>query len=458
MISWITSPVLLMSFCVSLGLFFGNIKFGKFRFSTSGSMFVGIVVGWAITKYIHTIKPSSELYSSVQSILAKDIVDKDFFDLFLILFIASVGLLAAKEVGKVIKKYGIKFICLGFLITSIGAVTTYGVSLVSSIGNPYLYTGAYTGALTSSPGLAASLETARSHFSDLMDHYDQLSHPEKQKILDMIQHNENSEIDNDIEGLSEEQKKDLIRNVEAGVGTGYAVSYPFGVIIVIFAMNFFPIIFKIDTDREKLLLAEELKDNRKESQVQIGKDNQRVRNVFFDLSAYALVCLIGYFISIIQIPLGSFGKLSLGSTGGVLIAALILGHIGNIGPFCFRMNNQVLSVIRTITLAYFFASIGIRYGYRVIHSLTGPGFTLVIASIFIGSLPMLIGFLAGRYLFKINWVMLSGAICGGMTSTPGLGAAIDAIGSEEPAAGYGAVYPFALIGMVLFSIILNRIV
>jgi len=54
--------------------------------------------------------------------------------------------------------------------------------------------------------------------------------------------------------------------------------------------------------------------------------------------------------------------------------------------------------------------------------------------------------------------MLSGAICGGMTSTPGLGAAIDAAGSDEPAAGYGAVYPFALLGMVLFSIILNRIV
>lgn len=68
------------------------------------------------------------------------------------------------------------------------------------------------------------------------------------------------------------------------------------------------------------------------------------------------------------------------------------------------------------------------------------------------------GFFVGKYAFRINWVMLSGAICGGMTSTPGLGAAIDAVGSDEPAAGYGAVYPFALLGMVLFSIILNRIV
>jgi len=53
--------------------------------------------------------------------------------------------------------------------------------------------------------------------------------------------------------------------------------------------------------------------------------------------------------------------------------------------------------------------------------------------------------------------MLVGAICGGMTSTPGLGAAIEAVGGEEPAAGYGAIYPFALLGMVIFSIILHNL-
>ena len=53
--------------------------------------------------------------------------------------------------------------------------------------------------------------------------------------------------------------------------------------------------------------------------------------------------------------------------------------------------------------------------------------------------------------------MLSGAICGGMTSTPGLGAATDAVGSDDPGAGYGATYPFALFGMVIFTIILNKL-
>jgi uncharacterized transporter YbjL len=66
-------------------------------------------------------------------------------------------------------------------------------------------------------------------------------------------------------------------------------------------------------------------------------------------------------------------------------------------------------------------------------------------------------YLVGRYIFKLNWIMLIGAICGGMTSTPGLGAAIEAVGSNEPAAGYVAIYPFALLGMVIFSIILHNL-
>ena len=44
-----------------------------------------------------------------------------------------------------------------------------------------------------------------------------------------------------------------------------------------------------------------------------------------------------------------------------------------------------------------------------------------------------------------------------MTSTPGLGAATDACGSDDPASGYGATYPFALFGMVVFTIVLMKL-
>ncbi|MDD2352311.1 MAG: hypothetical protein PHX56_01980 [Atribacterota bacterium] len=457
MMALLFNPVILMIVSVFFGMLFGNIRLGRFSFSTSGSMFVGIILGWAVVNYVNTIGADSEFYGIAQQVLAKNIIDKGFFDLFLVLFIASVGLLAAKDVGRVIRIYGIKFIILGFMITFIGAISTYGLSQINPMENPYYYSGVYAGALTSSPGLAASIESARVHSAKWIENYELLSSPEKEEILNMIKEDEGLEFQN-ITSLSEEQKNNFIQNAEAGVGTGYAVGYPFGVIIVIFAMNFFPIIFKIDINKEKFLLKEELRTGDNNKNKVKREEYQKTKTVYFDLCAFLLVCILGYMIGIIRVNLSVLGEICLGSTGGVLVAALILGSMGNIGPFCFRMNSSVLSLLRKITLAFFFSTIGLRYGYQVVDFLTGPGVYLVITSFFIGSIAMISGFIIGKYIFKINWIMLSGAICGGMTSTPGLGAAIDAVGSDEPASGYGAVYPFALLGMVIFSNLLNRII
>lgn len=68
----------------------------------------------------------------------------------------------------------------------------------------------------------------------------------------------------------------------------------------------------------------------------------------------------------------------------------------------------------------------------------------------------LAGFILGRAIWKLNWVLLAGAICGAMTSTPGLGAAIEATGGEECSAGYGATYPMAIVCMVIFTSFLAR--
>lgn len=141
----------------------------------------------------------------------------------------------------------------------------------------------------------------------------------------------------------------------------------------------------------------------------------------------------------------------------VLIGSLILGYIGKVGSISFRMDSKVLGVIRDVALAFFLAIVGLRYGYKDVDALVGAGAYLGIVSVVVGTVGMMVGFFLGKYVLKINWPMLSGAICGGMTSTPGLGAAVEALGGDEPAAGYGATYPFALLGMVIFIIILHKL-
>ena len=50
-----------------------------------------------------------------------------------------------------------------------------------------------------------------------------------------------------------------------------------------------------------------------------------------------------------------------------------------------------------------------------------------------------------------------GLVCGGMTSTPALGALISLSGSEDVAASYASTYPVSLILMVLGAQILAMI-
>ena len=85
----------------------------------------------------------------------------------------------------------------------------------------------------------------------------------------------------------------------------------------------------------------------------------------------------------------------------------------------------------------------------------GEGFVFLGISFLVALFALAVGFAIGRYVFKLNWILLSGALCGAMTSTPGLGAALDASDCDIVTVGYGAAYPFALFGMILFTVILQ---
>jgi len=127
---WIMNPFVLMMITVFLGMFFGKIKFGKFTFGVSGCLFVGLIIGWWVYKLASTFPKTESGYNEALELIKNGVIDKGFFTLFLILFIAAVGLLAAKDIGIIIKKYGSKFIILGFLITFTGAAVTVSVNLL----------------------------------------------------------------------------------------------------------------------------------------------------------------------------------------------------------------------------------------------------------------------------------------------------------------------------------------
>lgn len=327
-------------------------------------------------------------------------VPEDFFIWNLLIFVTAVGLLSSRDIAGVVRRYGYRFILLAVAVTGAGALATCFMALLFSGSlEPLLVGGTYTGALTSSPGLGAALEATGGN---------------------------------------------------SLVTIGYTIAYPFGVMAVVLAVQLVPSLMKVDMARERI---EFLKDIRGDEYSETPQND----SVPFTLVSFVLCMIGGIFLGSISLPVPFLGDLSLGSTGGTLLFALFLGARGHIGPFPMRLDPKVLSALRSISLAYFLAVMGILAGPDIPGILARHGLALVAIGMVSAIVSLAVGFFLGRAVFRLNWVILAGAIPGAMTSTPGLGAAIDSTGCDECSAGYGATYPAAIFCMVLFTKLIMHI-
>lgn len=461
--AFVFNPFVLIFLVMTLGNLFGRIKFGRFNFGITGTLFVGLIVGYFLTKYGVHFGEASKYYMRAQSVIRGKVIGRPILFFSLLIFIIATGLLAAKDMKYAIKKFGRQFVMLAILVPFIGAVSSYGLSKLFKGVSPYQITGTYTGALTSSSGLAAAMESSEVESKRLTIEYPKLEDSSKTKILAIInkanirdaelQHKDIPEtltVENTAV-INEKDAETFILEAKAGVGVGHSIGYPFGVLFLILGVNFIPKLFRFSPEEEKKKYFEQKKKDL------AGEEEVVMEEVKMDFVGFSLAGFLGYFLGSIKFHIGPLGTLGLGSIGGSIIVSLILGSIGKIGPINFRMNSDILGKMRTYFLAIFLAGTGVNYGYRVVQAISGDGISIVIVSILVAIISILVAFIVGHYIFHINWMLLSGAITGGMTSAPGLGAAIDAVGCDEPAIAYGATQPLATLFMVIFSIIIHKL-
>lgn len=221
-----------------------------------------------------------------------------------------------------------------------------------------------------------------------------------------------------------------VDEMPALMGLGYAIAYVPGVIFVI--------IFAQITGK--------LSGHHKDGHQERDKGTDR-----FDLKSFIFVILIGILLGSIKIKLSETMIISLGMTGGTLISALILGSVKKQFIFDFQFDHNKLELMKVLSLNAFLAIVGLNYGYLAISNIQSQGVSLLLVAIIIASSSLLMGLVVGRKILNIEWHYLVGAICGGMTSTPGLAAAIEQFDEEKVVSGYGATYPYALIFMILFT-------
>lgn len=224
--------------------------------------------------------------------------------------------------------------------------------------------------------------------------------------------------------LSEFVSKDS----QSAVGMGYAIAYIPGVLIVIVFSQWMG----------KDVVANSHQKIKKE----VTSENKN-----FDLTRFFIVIAIGIVLGSIQLPIGKNMTFSLGVTGGTLVSALFMGS--SFKGYTFDSN--VLEVIKSMGLSAFLAIVGLNFGQTAAEAIQSLGMLLLVVGFLTGSVSIIVGYIFGKYILKMSDPVLVGGICGSMTSTPGLGAAMEAFDDEEVVIGYGAAYPFALLTVIIFS-------
>lgn len=363
------SEIMIVFSIAVLGYLLGSVHIKGLSLGTSGVLLVALVFG-----HFNLLVP------------------KVLQDVGLISFVTAVGFIAGPGFFRNFKKKAISYVLLGIAVILAGSVTCVGVIKLAGIPTD-LSVGMMSGALTSTPGLAAAIESTGSDMASV----------------------------------------------------GYGIAYPFGVVGVVLFVQLIPKILKIDIEKERERLAAAAVQ--KTQTVETKKQYRHLDE--FGLLAFAFAAVLGVLIGKISIPLPGGATFALGTSGGPLLAGLVMGHFAHIGPVAIDVPKKTLDVVREVGLALFLMGAGTNAGQGFVAILSQYGVALFLLGAVMTILPMVVGYILAVKVFKIDVLSSLGSICGGMTSTPALGTLMAVTRTEAVAISYAATYPLALIMVVL---------
>lgn len=164
---------------------------------------------------------------------------------------------------------------------------------------------------------------------------------------------------------------------------------------------------------------------------------------------------LGVIIGLVKLPLPGGSSLSLGSAGGPLVVALVLGALGRTGPLVWPIPYSANLAFRTIGLALFLAGIGTTAGAGFKAALSDPASLTVLGiAAIVAFSSSLITLLIGYKVLHIPFGQTAGILAGLQTHPAVLSYVNDQAKNELPSIGYTTVYPMAMIVKIILAQVL----
>lgn len=141
--------------------------------------------------------------------------------------------------------------------------------------------------------------------------------------------------------------------------------------------------------------------------------------------------------------------LTLSTSGGALVAGLVCGWLRSVNRTFGRIPAPALWVFSNIGLNTFIAVVGITAGPGFVVGLQEQGLSLFLAGLVVTTVPLVVGVLVARHVFRMPAPIALGAAAGARTTTAALGAIEAEARSKVPALGYTVTYA---VGQILLTV------
>jgi len=158
-----------------------------------------------------------------------------------------------------------------------------------------------------------------------------------------------------------------------------------------------------------------------------------------DVAFIGLAITIGALVGAVTINVGAV-PLTLSTAGGALIAGIVFGWLRAIHPTFGRIPEPTIWFMNSLGLNVFIAVVGITAGPGFVLGLKQLGVSLFLWGIFATALPLILGMLIGKYVFRFHPAIVLGCCAGARTTTAALGMVCDAAKSQVPGLGYTVTY------------------
>ena len=132
--------------------------------------------------------------------------------------------------------------------------------------------------------------------------------------------------------------------------------------------------------------------------------------------------------------------LTLSTAGGALIAGLVAGWLRSVHPTFGRIPTSTVWFMNSVGLNIFIAVVGISAGPGFVNGLKTQGIGLFLWGALATTVPLILGMLMAKYIFRFHDALTLGIVSGARTTTASLGLVCDIGKSQVPALGYTVTY------------------